>query len=706
MTCKQCGTKNSDNALSCTSCGYVFDTTANDEQDGTQIEGSDTPSIEEAICAAAERHPVSSEFVYCMQCGKPNPPDVRFCQFCGAPRLTVNRFESSIIQLKPKKKRLSLWLGIAAAVVIVAAAMLLLASRALAPPTAFYCKFDAISAANLSTLDTYQISDDSDALEDNYVLSAYTFTSPDGRYLYYPEGDVIYRRDLTADPQDKGIKIDSDIGYFFEITPDNKAVYIKQSNGGLYISDGDNKEKVAMNVTFCTMNEDGTQLIYENQDSDIFFLDMKTLSEEKIVSEASLLCISDDFSTVCYQKSGNLYKQVIGDDKEKIASDLQSFITCMDDGTLYYTKSHTETVALSDYLNDDMREADAAISEPNITDFQTQEPYTNWWGDTSYETVTDDDAYNAAYNIYNDKLMRDELRAQAAEKIMDFSHETLYSYKDGEETAMTDDFAYSLITSDSGLLVYKKTMFTPPEKVKISEVSDIYALTELLGNYQGEDNAVYAISGGAETLLAGEDTSTFVVDGTFFYSEDSRKLYFIDDYDPAESCGTLKSIIVSDNEFSSPQVIDEEVSTCTFDPQTDTLLYFKELKDGCGDLYMNGIKVDSDVSLHGMLLSKNALYYMTDICTDGLSTTLMKWSKADKERIAYDVTQAVLIGERLVYLADFSASAHRGDLYLYAGKEPKLIDDDVSYVFDTERYGEKPVIYFMDYSYSVLYTDE
>ncbi len=713
MTCKHCGANNGDNSVSCDICGYILDTSENDGQDAAKLAGqpqnSETPEAdEENNPVGSEQHAAPSVFIYCMQCGSANTPDIRFCQFCGAPRQAVRRSEPAAAQ--PKKTRLALLCGIIAAAVVIIAAFLLLAGSSSALPIACYYKTGAIYASNLITLDTYQISDDSGSLEDSYVLSAYTFTSPDGRYLFYPEGDTIYRRDLTADPNNKNttIKIDSDIGYFFEVTPDNKAVYIKQSNDGLYICDGDDREKVALDATSCTMNKDGTKLIYTNQNSDIFFLDIQTLSEEKIASDASLLCVSDDFSAVCYQKNGSLYEQIIGKDKEKIASELSLFIARMDDGTLYYTKSNTETIALADYLNDDMLEADAAISEPSIADFQTQEPYTNWWGDISYETVTDYDAYDAANSAYNDKLLRDGLRAQASEQTMDFTHETLYTYKDGEETALTDDFAYTLVTTDSGLLIYKKTTFAPPEKVNLSEVSDISSVTGLLGHYQSEDNAVYAVLNGTETLLVEEEPSTFAVDGTFFYSEDDKKLYFLDNYDPAESCGTLKSIVISDHVFSPPQIIDEDVSTCTFDPNANTLLYFKELQNGCGDLYMNGTHIDSDVSLNGMLLSKNAdtLYYMTDISTDGLNATLMKWSKADKERVAYDVTQAVMTGDRLIYLADFSASNHSGDLYQYTGTEPKLIDDDVSYLFDTERYARKPVIYFMDFDYCFLDADE
>jgi hypothetical protein len=322
--------------------------------------------------------------------------------------------------------------------------------------------------------------------------------------------------------------------------------------------------------------------------------------------------------------------------------------------------------------------------------------------------VTDYDAFDAAQDAYNEKLMRDELRTQAAAQTMDFSHETLYAYKDGEEKVVTKDFAHTLITSDSGVVVYRKTMITPPKKVNLSEVSDIHALTGLLDNYQIDDIAVYAVLDGVETLLIEENESTFAVDGSFFYSEDDNKLYFIDDFDTAASCGVLKSIAVNGDEFLSPEVIDENVCTCTLDPTTNTLLYFKELQNSCGDLYMNGTKVDSDVSLYGMLLSKNArtLYYMTDPDTNGLSATLMTWNGADKERVAHDVMQAVLISDKLVYLADFSASEYRGDLYLYKGTESKLIDDDVSYLFDTERYSRKPMIYFMDVDYSFLYADE
>jgi len=682
MTRKQCGAKSSGNTSACASCDDV---------------NKDAPAV-------AKQHPEPPRVVYCAKCGRAITTDIRYCQYCGAPRQAIT-CSMHVFMSKLKKKRFLLLLGI-----IAVSAILLIIGRSSASPAAIYYKFDAICAANLSTLDTYQISDNTGSVENNYVISAYTFTSSDGRYLYYPDGSAIYRRDLKADPKakDATIKIDSDMGYFFEVTPDNKAVYIKQSNNGLYLNDGNNRERVARDVSFCTMNADGTKLIYGNEDSDIYILDIRTLTEQKIVPEATLLWVSDNFTTVYYQKNGNLYQQIIGENSKKIASAFSSFIARMDDGTLYYTKSETETIALADYVNDDMLEADAALSEPNIADFQTQEPYTNWWGNISYATATDYDAYDAARNAYSEKLMRDELRMQITGLTMDFNHQKLYAYKGGEETIITNNFAYTLITSDSGLLVYTKTTFIPPEKVNISEISDIYAISEAVSSYQSKNNAVYGLLNGTETLLIELDGAASAVDDAIFYSEDEKKLYYIDSFDKAESCGTLKFIAVSDKEFSPPQVIDEDVSTCTFDSITNTLLYFKELRNGCGDLYIDGIKIDSDVSLQGLLLSKDAktLYYMTDVSKDGLNATLIKWSNADKERVAYDVAQAVLVSDKLVYLADYSALDYRGDLYLYTGTEPKLIDNDVSYLFDTERYSEKPFIYFIDFSGSSLYGDE
>lgn len=686
MTRKQCGAKNSGDAISRTDSG------------------SNNHSS-----AVLKHQPESAGIVYCMKCGRLNTTEIRYCPYCGAPRQDTTRsLPAFLTKLKKMRSMLFLSAIFAIAAAIAAAAILLLIGRSSTSPTAVYYKFDAIRAANLSTLDTYQISDDTNSDEGNYVISAYTFTSPDGRHLYYPEDGTVYRSDLKAKTKDKdtAIRIDSGIGYFFEVTPDNKAVYIKQSTNSLYLNDGINRKKAALDVTYCTMNADGTKLIYANQESDIYMLDIRTLTEEKIVPDATLLWISNDFTTVCYQKGGSLYEHIIGGDSQKITSDFSSFIAHMDDGTLYYTKSDTETVSLGDFLNDDMSEADAALSEPNITDFQTQEPYTDWWGNTSYTTVTDYDAYDAACDAYSDKLMRDELRTQTANQIMDFPHETLYAYKDGVETLVADNYAYSLITSSSGLLVYKKNAISPPEKVNISEVSDIYAIIELINRYQSEDNAIYTILNGTETLLI-EPNSAALAD-TFFYSEDEKKLYYIDSFDAAASCGTLKYITVSDNEFTPPQVIDEHVSACTFDPITNTLLYFKELQNGCGDLYMNGDMIDSDVSLHGMLLSKDAktLYYRTDVSTDGLSATLMKWRSAHKERVAYDAAQAVLVSDKLVYLTDFSASDYSGNLYLYTGTESKLIEGDVSYIFDTERYSEKPFIYFMDLCNSLFHTYE
>ena len=137
MTCKQCGANNGDDLVCCDICGYILDTSENDGQDAAKL--ADQPQNSETPEADEENNPVDSEqhaappvSVYCMQCGSANTPDIRFCQFCGAPRQAVRRSEPAAAQ--PKKTRLALLCGIIVAAAVIIAALLLLAGSSSALP--------------------------------------------------------------------------------------------------------------------------------------------------------------------------------------------------------------------------------------------------------------------------------------------------------------------------------------------------------------------------------------------------------------------------------------------------------------------------------------------------------------------------------------------------------------------------------------------
>ncbi len=673
MRCSRCGTEIKDGDVICAVCGY--------KADGSGPSG-EPPGLDDCTC-----------------CGRPVPHESAFCVFCGTPR----RFSENVYPSFHSPRRGFIykdtphhphWRRAAAITIFVLTAALLLAATLLTPAArVVYCKQSTIAAADLTSLQPAELTGRSPS-DDEFLLDYYTFISRDGRYLYYPERDgdsaVVYRRDLSPAYKDMlpDVFVDSGIGYPFEVTPDNKAVYLQQPGGNLYVNDGSSKHRIASGVSYFELSADGNKLVYTGFDGSIGFTNLWRLSVTKIAANATLLAVSDDFSSIDYDENGSLYEYKIGGEKRRIASGISGFIARMGNGTVYYTKSQEQTIRLADILNDDMKESDSTVKPPDIADYQTTQP-AGGSGGTLHEVITDEDAYNAAVKAYTEKLMRDEIRAAAGTFAMDFSIDTLYVYQNGKETKVTDDFAYTLAASGHGLLVYKKAVFAPPETVNLSAIRNIDQLYALFGSFQKEDGNVYAAVNGAETRIVAAEADSLATDNSFVYLPEYGSLFYLDGYDTAASRGILQGITVRGGQLCAPQVIDRDVCTFAADERTGTVFYIKAMQNGGGDLYRNGVKIDSAVSPSGMLLSKDGhtLYYYKNVGQNG--GLLMTYFKGDTKRIAYGVSETALINDRLVYITN------DGGLYLYTDGEPRLIDNGVTRLLDTQKYRLSPRLDFL-----------
>lgn len=161
---------------------------------------------------------------------------------------------------------------------------------------------------------------------------------------------------------------------------------------------------------------DGEYSIYE------ISLDGKTSEKNKIDSNALISYANPDTKTVYYSKDDSLYIKEFGKNKEKITSDFSILVTVADDGSIYYLKEETVVNKLSNYVKDDMADADKVeivLPEPDYSyepeypsrsDYQIEVWVDSWWGyerhpETDewgyWTTETDEEAYQAAIDEFN-----------------------------------------------------------------------------------------------------------------------------------------------------------------------------------------------------------------------------------------------------------------------------------------------------------------
>jgi hypothetical protein len=94
-------------------------------------------------------------------------------------------------------------------------------------------------------------------------------------------------------------------------------------------------------------------------------------------------------------------------------------------------------------------------------------------------------------------------------------------------------------------------------------------------------------------------------------------------------------------------------------------------------LYFDGEEVAEDVSGWMYCDDGESLVFMTD--PDESEYSLQRYSKGEVVEIADNVyDHEVLPNGNVVYIADYNLKKGEGELYLFTGKEPVKVDDDVS----------------------------
>lgn len=664
------------------------------------------------------------ETIFCPNCGKQTSTEFAFCQSCGA-SITETPTEEQPAAAPTKKKKLPkkaiIFGGIGVAVVAVLILVIFLFSGGGKAKNVFtlYLKDSEIFFYDLKKdSEAWQLTtrlvdsegvDDEDLADAGYQLGFYTYMSEDGKYIFFPDkvdykddGANLYYKEV-AKPDMEAIKVDSDILYYTVNTSATLITYLKGEEGNLYqykIGE-DSRDKIASEVKNFEVSDDGTKIGYIDSEGSLY-LKYADKDKEKIASEVSSLeYLSDDFKTVYYIKEGSLYKKVEGEDPVKIASDVYDVIKIYETGEIYYLISEDSEISLMDYITDDMKSADASITEPEYPDFPNSPDYPLWW---DYDT---DAEYNAAYAAYEEayeaweaecdrmeteyyeawdaywaKENRDELRADLEEETLELSNYSLCFYNGTEATVITDAFVgddyYSDYTyaSEIPVIIYEAYNQSSLEKVKLSEVESIYDIEEMV------EAALFSSS---ERYIAVKTTATVVEQEkeatNFIINSSGTIVYYIDDIPEEKNYGELYRISIKNGVVGKAEVYDSDVCTgfCYFVSDTE-LEYFKDYKDGKGELYINKNKIDYDVYCYsvGVYSDLDKIFYFTDWNEEKNYGTLKVYDGKEATKIADDVHSfSVTPDGRVLYLYDYSLKYCKGELHEWSNGETRKIDDDV-----------------------------
>lgn len=528
------------------------------------------------------------------------------------------------------------------------------------PNYAMYVKDDQVFFNTLKGKEAGQVTEDLlDSDASNYALASmassygrYAHMTADGKTLFYiDDTDVLFYRSLS-NLKKEPVKLDSGVEAF-HVSENGKLVTYVTDDGTLMQHNLKKDTEIADEVEdLYGISPDGKIIYFENADGEVIC--WNNGKEEELGDDIDLAYVSKDYKTVYYVNDDmDLLMKKIGKDEQEIAKEIANASGITEDGAFFYTTKLDAT--MGDYFKD----ADDYGNE-------------------------DDDMY-MVQNLYYFNGSKSNLVAENA-YIM--------------TTASADDYVAMMYT-DFGTL--EEDSLSYEEYMELLQKNDYdynTAVIELLSDATGEATQYIAINGKtAKTEL--EDVATLRI------SPDGKTMYALCDVDEEKNEGTLYKASISGNKVKAFKELDSDVYTSYmgFGSRSiegeyvydNDLYYFKDVKEGEGDLCMNGKVADSDVRVQ--YLSYNAaedmLIYYVDYKEDKGEGTLKGYNGKKAIEIASDVyTYSIHKDGDIAIGYDYNSEKGEYNLAVYTGKLKEVAEDVHSYRFTADG----DILYLVDYN--------
>ncbi len=518
-------------------------------------------------------------------------------------------------------------------------------------------------------------------------------------------GSLYYR---NPKKDEESTRLASNVNTGFKITKNaDKIIYMKDfdftTGGKLYLHNLKDETLIDKDVSnFFRFSKSENEILYTrynesddyNNRLDIYIVKAdKNAIKEKIDQEVDeIIDYTSDFETIFYTKRDSdtnevtLYKKVKGNDRVKIASGLSSVPAFSSDGTGYYIRTEMSDVALYDFVEDDMVSIDANIGNIDFAAFKKTETYVDYWGDYRTRVVTDWDAYYQAKDKYDSKLKRDRLRASLRETKITKYDSKLFYFDGKDEKVVTEGFnGYIAADPDNGIIIYDKLTEKSMKKINIK---NIYSTWDV-------ENAYYALNQETSSLYIsykGNDEMEFAPDvKNISYIEitpDGKQAYYLSfDKDSYVEEGTLIVHEISHNFVDNGKEIDDDVfGSFMYDSNLGGVLYYKDVKNEKGELYMYSSgktqRIDYDVRLYESkyISDDGVILYLTDYSEDKQRGTLKLYKGGSSAKIADDVSYYHYMSPtNILYITEYRSKYGNGELWQYKSKKANTkIDDNVS----------------------------
>lgn len=514
--------------------------------------------------------------------------------------------------------------------------------------------------------------------------------SKDGKIVFYPEkivdgddGMSLYCRRVDDKDADSTL-IGKNIKYY-TVNDDASVVYYMKSNNALYrynMKKGES-EKIDGDVDEFEVNDDGSVIGWLTNDNDLYF-QRSSGEKTKIDSSIDYVCgVFNDYKAVYYVKNDNIYMYTEKDGKEKTASNVHEVMTTYNTGEIYYIKEGQTKFTLSDYIEDDLAESDAAIVKPSYPQYPMRWEYDS---NAEYDKAVEEydaacDKYLDDLDVYDEKQQRDSMREELKTRTADYGCYELYCFDGKSEKKLCDSMMYDYSSdmfnmgfTDSPVVVYYTVTVEDVVKVKMSEVKDYNSIIDYkLPVYMALYNAkTVHVAFGQDVKDVDKRFNRSVIDDT------EKKLYLFEELDgEAYPIYDAYYADISDNKLSEPELYMNRVQSLYM---RDGGVYCEVVEGKTredsreADVYFNKIKLGSNSNIMSftIYLRNNTIYYIDDdklmMYEDGKTVTI------DENVYGIDVLESGAV----VYMRDYNKDREICDLYAYKNGSSFKIDDDIS----------------------------
>lgn len=741
MFCKNCGKELEEGAAFCSACGMQNEPEGVAEQEKVRLVDE-----EETVVLSDEGETEKSEETeevqqrFCPNCGCENDASDLFCRECGMSLAVAEQnAEGKKAFLATKGKRQLKWIALGAAFLVVLIFAIwgvgqLVPGDSSGSPFVIYDKENELTAARKNKFAPVIVGDriqeyvdengNGSGMNVDYVIRY----SEDGKYLYYPQkcsGSEfdLYRKELEK-KKDGGTKLVSKIWRYSLIDGDD-FVYLKDTEKRkLYFYHKGESEKIASDVSWFCVSENGKYVLWISDGVLRVQATKLKATPQKLDSDVTqVLGMSDDLKNIVYLKGNVLYIVKGLENSERIASDVERAYACdMNDRCkIYYLKSddasaelmsesegaeealapaeeapaaeceesavvegesfESEFLSYYDLLEDDLLAQDQEITEPMREDYQ-QFVYTEQDGE---QIKMDEEGYEEAWQRYEEKRRRNDLRRKLADSRVDMTEWKVYYYESskGESSQvltvnlLSNMNVYGNLMEDEAVLFVGDVTPKQDESWKLSELEklsfqeaqsriedELMASAELLYLRDGQVNKVEKVGENniCYNIYANENKHILYLE----YREDDRKAVYRFDYRTKAA-----PLLVNDEVM---YVITADMEKLSYVDEDNTLFYGER-------------EIDGEVGCFAVC-DDGKLLYLTDINDDNEGTLRLFEGGESSVEIEENVLAGcygLFDGEHVAYLTDYSYKRDKGDLGVFMGKRAQIIDTDVNRIYFPEK---------------------